>query len=80
METFSISDSYIDPLVSSAIFMPLANATAILQSLPMAILQLYFLAMSKYKRWVAIIIGFAGVLLIIRPGSDGFNEFSFMLS
>ena len=64
-----------------AIFnMPLANATAILQSLPMAITLgaiIFFGERVGHKRWVAIIIGFAGVLLIIRPGSDGFNEFSF---
>ncbi|MBT5574811.1 MAG: DMT family transporter [Alphaproteobacteria bacterium] len=29
-----------------------------------------------WRRWTAIIVGFIGVLLIIQPGTDGFNLFS----
>ena len=29
-----------------------------------------------WRRWLAIIIGFAGMLMIVRPGTDGFNAVS----
>lgn len=59
--------------------MPLANATAILQALPLAVTLAGAIFMREavgWRRYLAIAIGFAGVLIIVRPGSDGFNEFS----
>jgi drug/metabolite transporter (DMT)-like permease len=59
--------------------MPLANATAILQALPLAVTlagALFLREVVGWRRYLAIAIGFAGVLIIVRPGSDGFNEFS----
>lgn len=60
--------------------MPLANATAILQSLPLVVTLAAALFMGEvvgWKRYLAIIIGFSGVLIIVRPGSEGFNFYSF---
>ncbi len=60
--------------------MPLANATAILQSLPLVITLAAALFLGEavgWRRYLAIIIGFIGVLIIIRPGSEGFNIYSF---
>ncbi|HAJ22225.1 MAG TPA: EamA family transporter, partial [Rhodospirillaceae bacterium] len=31
-----------------------------------------------WRRWSAIAVGFCGVLLIVRPGSEGFNSFSLL--
>jgi drug/metabolite transporter (DMT)-like permease len=31
-----------------------------------------------WRRWLAIAIGFVGVLIIVRPGTAGFNEFSLL--
>lgn len=59
--------------------MPLANATAILQALPLAVTlagALFLKEVVGWRRYLAIAIGFIGVVIIVRPGSDGFNEFS----
>lgn len=59
--------------------MPLANATAILQSLPLAVTLAASLFLGHkvgWRRYLAISIGFIGVLIIVRPGTEGFNAFS----
>lgn len=59
--------------------MPLANVTSILQSLPLVVTltaALLFKEPLGWRRMTAILIGFAGVLLIVRPGSEGFNTYS----
>jgi drug/metabolite transporter (DMT)-like permease len=60
--------------------MPIANATAILQALPLAVTLAAALFLGEkvgWRRYLAIAIGFAGILIIVRPGSDGFNVYSF---
>ncbi|MFT4651012.1 MAG: drug/metabolite transporter (DMT)-like permease [Polaribacter sp.] len=59
--------------------MPLANATAILQSLPLSVTlaaSIFLGYKVGWRRYLAILIGFAGVLIIVRPGTDGFNVYS----
>ncbi|MGE4611602.1 MAG: DMT family transporter [Paracoccaceae bacterium] len=59
--------------------MPLANATAILQSLPLAVTLAASLFLGHkvgWRRYLAISLGFVGVLLIVRPGTDGFNVYA----
>lgn len=59
--------------------MPLPNVSAIMQALPLAVTAgaaLVFAEPVGWRRWSAIAIGFAGVLLIVRPGSEGFNTAS----
>jgi drug/metabolite transporter (DMT)-like permease len=59
--------------------MPIANATAILQSMPLAVTlgAALFLGESiGWRRYLAIAIGFIGVIVIIQPGSDGFTVYS----
>jgi S-adenosylmethionine uptake transporter len=59
--------------------MSLANLTAILQALPLAITLGAALFLGEpvgWKRLAAIGVGFVGVMLIIRPGTDGFNVYS----
>ena len=64
----------------SALFnMPLANASAILQALPLSITLAGALFLGEavgWRRFSAILIGFLGVLLIVRPGVAGFNAYS----
>jgi len=58
---------------------PIANATAILQALPLAVTlgaALFFGEKIGLQRTVAILIGFIGVLIIIRPGMEGFTLYS----
>ena len=59
--------------------MQIANVTAVLQVLPLTITlgaALFLGETVGWKRYVAILIGFIGVMLIIKPGSEGFSLFS----
>lgn len=59
--------------------LPLANVSAVFQALPLAVTMsaaLFFGEKVGPRRWLAIAIGFAGVILIVRPGLEGFNAYS----
>lgn len=61
--------------------MPLANLTAIMQATPLAItlaVALFFGERVGWKRYTSIAIGFVGVLIIVRPGTAGFNVYSLL--
>jgi drug/metabolite transporter (DMT)-like permease len=65
--------------LAAIVNLPLANTTAILQVLPLAITLGAALTFSEsvgWRRWLAIAAGFIGVLIIVRPGVEGFNQFS----
>jgi len=66
----------------SALFsMPLANVTAILQALPLTITlagALFLREPVGWRRLLAILVGFVGVLLIVRPDADGFDHHAIM--
>jgi drug/metabolite transporter (DMT)-like permease len=67
--------------LGALIHMPLANLSAIMQALPLAVTlaaAVVFRERIGWRRMVAILIGFAGVLIIIRPGSQGFDLWSVM--
>ena len=56
--------------------MPIANATAILQTVPLTVTLAGALFLGEavgWRRWAAIGVGFAGVLMIARPGPSGFD-------
>ncbi len=58
---------------------PISSASAILQATPLAVTLGSALFMGEevgWRRWSAIAIGFAGVLVIIRPGLAGFQPAS----
>ena len=60
--------------------MPIANSTAILQALPLAVTlgaALFLGEAVGWRRYSAIAVGFIGVLIIVRPGAEGFNAYSF---
>lgn len=59
--------------------MPIANITAVLQMLPLTITlgaALLFQEPVGWRRLMAILAGFLGMLMIVRPGPDGFDEAS----
>lgn len=59
--------------------MPIANATAILQALPLAVTLAAAIFMGEkvgWRRYTAIAAGFSGVLIIVRPGGEGFNAYA----
>ena len=61
--------------------MPLANATAIIQSVPLAVTlgaALVYGESVGWRRWLAILTGFVGVLVIVQPGSDAFHPATFL--
>ncbi|SOC11009.1 EamA-like transporter family protein [Rhodobacter sp. JA431] len=54
---------------------PLSNASAILQATPLVVVAgaaLFFRERVDARRWGAIAVGFLGVLVILRPGLEGF--------
>jgi drug/metabolite transporter (DMT)-like permease len=59
--------------------LPIANVSAILQALPLAVTMGAALFLSEpvgWRRWVSILCGFLGVMIIVRPGFDGFSVYS----
>lgn len=65
--------------ITALLNLPLANVTAILQVLPLTVTlgsALLFREAVGWRRAVAIGIGFCGMLLIVRPGPDGFSVYS----
>jgi len=59
--------------------MPIANVTAILQVMPLGITLAGAVFLGEkvgWRRYGAILIGFSGVMLIVRPGSEGFDFYS----
>ncbi len=55
---------------------PLSTASAILQATPLFVTlgaALFMQEQVGWRRWTAILVGFLGVLMIIRPGLDGFD-------
>lgn len=61
--------------------MPLANLSAILQSLPLAVTLTAAVLMKSplgWRRLTSILMGFAGVMLIIHPGASDFDRWSML--
>jgi len=59
--------------------LPIANVSAVFLALPLVITVAAALFFGEYvgpRRWTAILIGFIGVLIIVRPGMEGFNSYS----
>ncbi len=60
--------------LTALLHMPLADVTAILQFLPLSVAlgaALFLGDPLGWRRLLAILVGFAGMLLIVRPGSEG---------
>ncbi|MEO0502096.1 MAG: DMT family transporter [Pseudomonadota bacterium] len=65
--------------ISALLNMPIANVTAILQALPLTVAVAAALVFGEplgWRRMVAIGVGFVGVVLIVRPGAEGFSVWS----
>jgi len=55
---------------------PLATVSAVLQAMPLVVTMaaaLFMQAQVGWRRWTAIGVGLAGVLMVVQPGTDGFH-------
>ncbi|KIT15886.1 DMT family transporter [Jannaschia aquimarina] len=62
--------------VPAVVLIPLATASAVIQATPLVVAMsaaLFLGATVGWRRWAAILVGFGGVLLILRPGADSFD-------
>ena len=60
---------------------PLSSATVILQATPLVVVAAAALFMGEQvgpRRWIAIIVGLLGVVIIIQPGTDSFSMLSLL--
>lgn len=60
---------------------PISLASAILQATPLVVVlgaAVIFGETVGLKRWLLIVLGFIGVLIILRPGLDGFSALSML--
>ncbi len=65
--------------VTALALTPLAAASAIIQAMPLAITLGAALFLGEpvgWRRWTAIAVGFGGVVMVIRPGLEGFQPAS----
>lgn len=63
-------------LVTALALVPLSLVTAIMQSVPLLVTAgaaIWFREPVGWRRWTAISAGMAGVLLVLRPGMEGFD-------
>ncbi|MEC9343960.1 MAG: DMT family transporter [Pseudomonadota bacterium] len=76
----SVSETAATFFFLNALFhIPIANASAILQVLPLALTLFAALLLGEavgWRRMTAILIGFIGVLVVVRPGMSGFSIYS----
>jgi drug/metabolite transporter (DMT)-like permease len=62
--------------ITALAVVPLATVSAVLQAMPLVVTlgaALSFRERVGWRRWTAIGVGFGGVLVVIRPGLDGFQ-------
>ncbi|MEO9529648.1 DMT family transporter [Roseibium sp.] len=60
---------------------PLSSTTAILQAAPIFVVlgaALFFGEKVGWRRWTAILVGLAGMLIVLRPASDSFSLLSLL--
>lgn len=65
--------------VTAITLTPLSSASAILQATPLMVTlgaAVFLREPVGWRRWSAILVGFAGVLLVIRPGMEAFDPLS----
>ena len=67
--------------LTSLFHLPLANATAINMATPLFITLFAMLAFGERVgagRWLAIAVGFTGVLLVVQPSGEAFNAYALL--
>ncbi len=67
--------------VTALMHMQIANLTAVLQAVPLAVVLLSMLVLKErvgWRRMLAIILGFIGVLMIVKPSVSSFNAYELL--
>jgi drug/metabolite transporter (DMT)-like permease len=67
--------------VTALSHLPIANVSAIFQASTLIIIALAaVLGIDRigWRRWLAVFIGFIGVLMVVKPSPSGFNEYSLL--
>lgn len=67
--------------LTALVHLPFANLMALLQALPLVVTlgaALFLGERVGWRRWAAITIGLLGVLIIVRPGLQGFSFYSLL--
>jgi drug/metabolite transporter (DMT)-like permease len=62
--------------------MPIGNVTVIFQAVPLTVTAGAALVLGEpvgWRRWAAILIGFTGVIIIVRPGLTGFDVYAVLV-
>lgn len=86
MQPRVVARSLVDALAAFAYLlslfrMPLGNATAIIMTAPLFITLLAVLVLNervRVDRWLALIVGFGGAMLLVRPTPGSFDAFALM--
>lgn len=68
--------------ISGIFNMPLANAIAIIQVLPLTVTLAGAVFLGEqvgWRRWSLICLGLVGVLMIVQPGAEGFTNYSYFI-
>ena len=67
--------------LTSLFHMPIGNATAINLATPLVITLIAAVALRERvsrARWLAIVVGFSGVLLVVQPAANAFNAWALL--
>jgi len=67
--------------VSAIVLTPLSSASAILQGTPLAVTAGAAIFLGEtvgLRRWIAVLVGFIGIILIIKPGVADFSPLSLL--
>jgi drug/metabolite transporter (DMT)-like permease len=62
--------------VTALAYVPISTVASVLQAAPLAVILAAVIFLGErvgWRRWATIALGFAGVLMVIRPGSDSFQ-------
>ncbi len=68
--------------LTALVHLPLASATAINQATPLIITAIAMVVLKESvsaRKWLAIVSGFAGVLLVVQPAGKDFNAWSLVV-
>jgi len=68
--------------IGGLVHLPIANASAIAQATPLALTAAGAIILGEavgWRRWLSVAVGFCGILIIVRPGPDGFNAWALLI-